>query len=58
MMLNFDVFEAAVFLLAIIVVGYVVQDGKTNYFEGAMLIGTYAVIVVAFYIRPDALQKT
>ena len=41
MMLNFDVFEAAVFLLAIIVVSYVVQDGKTNYFEGIMLIGTY-----------------
>jgi Ca2+:H+ antiporter len=40
-MLNFDVFEAAVFFLAIIVVSYVIQDGKTNYFEGVMLIGTY-----------------
>jgi len=40
MMLNFDAFEATVFLLAIIVVSLVVQDGKTNYFEGIMLIGT------------------
>jgi Ca2+:H+ antiporter len=77
MMLYFDVFEAAVFLLAIIVVSYVVQDGKTNYFEGIMLIGTYVncfshlpgiqrqltsscryiVVVVAFYIRPDAIER-
>jgi len=41
MMLNFDVFEAAVFFLAIIVVSSAVQDGKTNYFEGTMLIGPY-----------------
>jgi len=41
MMLNFDIFQAAVFFLAILVVSYVVQDGKTNYFEGIMLIGTY-----------------
>jgi Ca2+:H+ antiporter len=40
-MLNFDVFEAAVFFLAIIVVSYVIQDGRTNYFEGIMLTGTY-----------------
>jgi Ca2+:H+ antiporter len=40
MILNFDIFEAAVFFLAIMVVNYIVQDGKTNYFEGFMLMGT------------------
>jgi Ca2+:H+ antiporter len=40
MILRFDVFEAAVFLLAIMVVNYIIQDGKTNYFEGFMLMGT------------------
>jgi Ca2+:H+ antiporter len=40
MILSFDVFEAAVFLLAIMVVNYIIQDGKTNYFEGFMLMGT------------------
>ncbi|KAF8859242.1 hypothetical protein BDZ45DRAFT_782930 [Acephala macrosclerotiorum] len=58
MMLNFDVFEATVFLLAIIVVSLVVQDGKTNYFEGIMLIGTYIVIMVSFYIRPVVIGDT
>jgi Ca2+:H+ antiporter len=40
MILKFDVFEAAVFLLTIMVVNYIIQDGKTNYFSGFMLMGT------------------
>lgn len=40
MILNFDIFEATVFFLAIMVVNYIIQDGKTNYFEGFMLMGT------------------
>jgi Ca2+:H+ antiporter len=40
MYLNFDQFEATVFFLAIIVMTCLIQYGKTNYFEGAMLIGT------------------
>jgi Ca2+:H+ antiporter len=41
MKLSFDIFGATVFLLAIMVVNYIIQDGKTNYFEGFMLVGTY-----------------
>jgi len=40
MILSFDIFGASVFLLAVMVVNYVIQDGKTNYFEGFMLVGT------------------
>lgn len=40
MILSFDTFEAAVFFLAVMVVNYIIQDGKTNYFEGFMLMGT------------------
>jgi len=52
MTLMFDIFETAVFSLAVLVVNYLVQDGRTNYFAGALLIGTYAVIAVAFYVHP------
>jgi len=38
--LDFDVFEATVFFLAIIVMTCLIQYGRTNYFEGAMLMGT------------------
>jgi Ca2+:H+ antiporter len=40
MYLNFDVFEATIFFLAIIVMTCLMQYGRTNYFEGAMLMGT------------------
>jgi Ca2+:H+ antiporter len=38
--LDFEVFEATIFLLAIIVMTCLIQYGRTNYFEGAMLVGT------------------
>lgn len=38
---------------------YTVQDGKSNYLEGAMLLGLYLIIAVAFWASPsDALDKT
>jgi calcium/proton exchanger len=40
MSLRFDTFETTVFFLAVIVVNCLIQDGQTNYFEGAMLIAT------------------
>jgi calcium/proton exchanger len=40
MTLRFDTFETTVFFLAVIVVNCLIQDGQTNYFEGAMLIAT------------------
>jgi Ca2+:H+ antiporter len=40
MTFNFDLFEGAVLFLAVIVVSCLIQDGRTNYFEGAMMVGT------------------
>jgi calcium/proton exchanger len=40
MTLHFDTFETTVFFLAIVVVTCLVRDGRTNYFEGVLLIGT------------------
>jgi Ca2+:H+ antiporter len=40
MTFNFDIFEGAVLFLAVIVVSCLIQDGRTNYFEGAMMVGT------------------
>lgn len=38
--LDFGLFETVVFLMAIIVMTYLLQYGKTTYFEGCMLMGT------------------
>jgi calcium/proton exchanger len=40
MELRFDTFETTVFFLSIVVVNCLIRDGRTNYFEGALLIGT------------------
>ncbi|KAL9121522.1 MAG: hypothetical protein Q9187_001918 [Circinaria calcarea] len=53
MTLHFETFETVVFFLSVLVVNYLIQDGKSNYLEGAMLIGTYAIIALAFYVYPD-----
>lgn len=37
MTLNFKIFETVVFFLSVLVVTYVIQDGKSNYLEGAMV---------------------
>jgi Ca2+:H+ antiporter len=41
MSLSFDPFGAIVFFLSVIVVTGLIQDGESNYLEGAMLVGTY-----------------
>ena len=40
MTLHFQGFETVVFFLSVLVVNYLIQDGKSNYLEGAMCIGT------------------
>ena len=40
MTLHFEVFETVVFFLSTVVVNYLLQDGMSNYLEGAMLLGT------------------
>ncbi|OAA64198.1 calcium ion transporter [Niveomyces insectorum RCEF 264] len=52
MTLRFETFETIVFALSVLVVAYTVQDGKSNYLEGAMLMGLYIIIALAFYVSP------
>ncbi|KAL8420448.1 hypothetical protein RB594_003291 [Gaeumannomyces avenae] len=54
MYLDFDVFEATVLFISIIIMSCMLQYGRTSYFEGAMLMGTYLVVAVAFFVRPAA----
>ncbi|KAJ5943324.1 hypothetical protein N7516_003492 [Penicillium verrucosum] len=54
LMLRFDGFEATTLLLSVVVMTYLISDGRSNYFEGLMLIGTYMIITFAFFVRPEA----
>ena len=60
MSLNFEIFMIVVLILAIIVVGNFLGDGKSNYLEGALCVIVYAIIGVAtaFYPNPPPGQST
>lgn len=53
MTLHFETFETVIFFLSVLVVTYVIGDGKSNYLEGSMLIGLYIIIALAFLVYPD-----
>ncbi|KAJ3357133.1 hypothetical protein HDU83_008640 [Entophlyctis luteolus] len=50
--LDFGVVQIAVLLVTTLVVNALIQDGRTHWFEGFMLIGAY--VIVAMPLDPDA----
>lgn len=52
MTLDFEIFELAALVLSTAVVAAVVSDGRSNWYEGALLVMVYAVIAVAFFFHP------
>lgn len=56
MTLHFETFETVVLFVSVLVVNYLIQDGKSNYLEGCMCLGTYIIIALAFYVYPDDAQ--
>lgn len=53
MSLDFELFNAVVLILAILVVGGFLRDGKSNYLEGALCFFVYVLIAVAAFYYPD-----
>ena len=53
MNLNFEVFDAVVLILAIIVVGNFLRDGKSNYLEGTLCVFVYVLVAVSAFYYPN-----
>ncbi|KAI1028968.1 hypothetical protein LB503_002325 [Fusarium chuoi] len=51
--LNFAVFDLVMLILAILTVGRFLQDQKSNYLEGFLLVILYVAIAVAAYYYPN-----
>lgn len=51
--LYFQTFETVIMFCSVLVVNYLIMDGETNYLEGAMLVGVYITVALAFYLYPD-----
>ena len=49
---EFGLLETVAAFLAVMIVNTIASDGKSNWLEGAMLLGTYAVLALAFWFHP------
>ncbi|MCJ1368955.1 hypothetical protein MMC20_000162 [Loxospora ochrophaea] len=52
--LNFEIFMVVLLILAIVVVGNFLKDGKSNYLEGALCVLVYLIIAVTTWYYPNA----
>ncbi|KAI0075242.1 calcium/proton exchanger [Panus rudis PR-1116 ss-1] len=57
MTLLFDPFESIVMFFAVIVVNYTVQDGKSNWLEGMILMCLYVILAVVFWYYPGTFLR-
>ncbi|KAI9229422.1 MAG: Sodium/calcium exchanger protein-domain-containing protein [Piptocephalis tieghemiana] len=53
MTLFFTTFDTILLFLSILIANYLLQDGKSNWLEGAMLLISYAIVAVAVFYYPD-----
>jgi Ca2+:H+ antiporter len=54
--LNFEMFDAIVLILAIIVVGNFLRDEKSDYLEGALCVFVYMLITIAAFYYPNPIE--
>ncbi|GAB5591078.1 hypothetical protein Unana1_05978 [Umbelopsis nana] len=52
MTLFFENFETVVLFSSVLIVNYLLADGKSNWLEGAMLLVAYVIIAMAFLFHP------
>jgi Ca2+:H+ antiporter len=58
MSLTFNVFDATVLILAILVVGGFLRDKKSNYLEGALCVLVYIIIAISVFFYPNPEHDT
>jgi Ca2+:H+ antiporter len=50
---QFEIFDAVAIILAILVVGSFLRDGKSNYLEGVLCIMVYIIISICAFYYPN-----
>ncbi|KAJ6265077.1 hypothetical protein Dda_1232 [Drechslerella dactyloides] len=58
MTLYFDGFQVVLLLVSVLLVNYLIQDGKSNFLEGTLLMATYIIIAVAAWYFPQDADTT
>jgi Ca2+:H+ antiporter len=55
--LNFEIYDSAVLILAILIVGGFLRDGKSNYLEGALCVLIYVIIALSAFYIPNTVNS-
>ncbi|KAI9848066.1 MAG: hypothetical protein M1837_001168 [Sclerophora amabilis] len=53
MTLEFDGFQIVVLFVAVLLVNYLIQDGKSHWLEGVLLLATYTIIALAAFFYTE-----
>lgn len=51
--LNFQLFETATLFITVVVVAFMLQEGRSNYFKGLMLVLCYLIVAASFFVHVD-----
>lgn len=57
MSLYFSMFETAVIFVSVFITNSLILDGSSNWLEGVLLIATYFIIGISFFLFPDTLGE-
>jgi Ca2+:H+ antiporter len=55
---NFAIFDAVALVLAVLVVGSFLRDGKSNYLEGCLCVMVYIIIAICAFFFPNPMHGT
>ena len=53
MSLHFSMYETAVIFVSVFITNSLILDGSSNWLEGILLIATYFIIAISFFLFPD-----
>jgi Ca2+:H+ antiporter len=53
MNLYFDTFQIATLFVSVLLVNYLIQDGKSHWLEGVLLMASYFIIAIAAWFYPE-----
>jgi Ca2+:H+ antiporter len=50
---DFQIFQAVVIFISVVFTEYLIMDGSSNWMEGSMLLGVYAIVAISYFLYPD-----
>jgi Ca2+:H+ antiporter len=56
MSMDFHTFETVVLFMTVLTVNYIIQDGRSNWIEGAMLLAAFLILGTAFFLVPPKIH--